>query len=275
MQIDGNTRLIGFFGSTYRTSKMYTMYNAALQALGLNYLYVPFAVRDLGQAVAGVRHLGVAAVGVTVPYKIDIMSHLDVIDSDAARIGAVNVVINNEGSLVGRNTDGKGALRALQEAVSVRGRHVTLLGAGGSARAIAFALRDAGAHLLILNRTEQHAEELAAAVGDDTRSGGLERLSSALRESSILINTTTIGMAGTPEEGQSPVPDELLRSEIIMMDIVSEPRETPLLHAAQARGCRVVYGDRMLLWQGVYKFQMYTGVEPPIEVMEQAMERVR
>jgi shikimate dehydrogenase len=157
----------------------------------------------------------------------------------------------------------------------VRGRHVTLLGAGGSARAIAFALRDAGAHLIILNRTEQHAQELAEAVGDNTRSGGLGRINSALRESSILINTTTIGMAGTSEEGQSPVPDDLLRPEIIVMDIVSEPRETPLLRAAQARGCRVVYGYRMLLWQGVYKFQMYTGVEPPIDVMEQAMERVR
>jgi shikimate dehydrogenase len=273
--INGQTRLIGFFGSTYQTSKMYAMYNAAIQALGLNYVYVPFAVDDLEQAVAGVRHLGVAAIGITIPYKVEIMPYLDELDSDARRIGAVNVVVNRGGRLTGSNTDGRGALRALQEQCEVQQQQITLLGAGGAARAIAFALRDAGGSVTVINRTEQHAHDLAAAVGGDTTGGGMEQLTGALSHSTIVINTTPVGMANTPQEGQSLVPAHLLQPHMTVMDIVSNPRETRLLQDAQQAGCRVVYGYRMLLWQGIDKFRLYTGVEPPIEVMEQAMEQAK
>jgi shikimate dehydrogenase len=275
MQINGQTRLIGFFGSTYQTSKMYAMYNAAIEALGINFMYVPFAVDDLQQAVAGVRHLGIAAIGITIPYKIDIMPYLDEIDTDAQRIGAVNVVVNRNGRLIGSNTDGRGALRALQEQVEPRNQHVTLLGAGGAARAIAFVLHDAGCPTIILNRTEENAHQLAREVGGSTTGGSLEHLPEALQQSTIVINTTPIGMANTPQAGQSPIPADLLQPEMTVMDIVSNPRETALLQAASARGCRLVYGYRMLLWQGVYKFELYTGIEPPVEVMEQAMEAIK
>jgi shikimate dehydrogenase len=251
------------------------MYNAAITALGLNYAYVPFAVADLAQAVAGVRHLGIAAVGVTIPYKIDIMPYLDELDSDAQRIGAVNVVVNQGGWLVGRNTDGHGAVRALEEQTPVRGQCVTLCGAGGAARAIAFALRDAGAELVILNRTAARAAELAQVVGGSTSSGDFRQLPAALARSTLVVQTTPVGMANTPDAERSPIPADLLRPDMTVMDIVSNPRETVLLQQARARGCRVVYGYRMLLWQGIYKFQHYTGVEPPIAVMEQAMEAVK
>src|SRR6266516_121098 len=142
-KINGETNVIGFFGATYRTSKMYAMYNAAFEALGLNYIYIPFIVQDLAKAVEGVRNLGVQALGVTIPYKIEILPYLDELDSDAQRIGAVNAVINSGGRLIGANTDGKGAVRALQEATSIAGKKVILLGAGGAARALAFALADA------------------------------------------------------------------------------------------------------------------------------------
>jgi shikimate dehydrogenase len=274
-EINGQTRLIGFFGSTYQTSKMYAMYNAAIQALGLNYVYVPFAVNDLEQAVAGIRHLGVAAIGITIPYKVEIMPYLDELDSDAQRIGAVNVVVNRDGRLIGSNTDGRGALRALQEQSEVQQRQITLLGAGGAARAIAFALRDAGATVTIINRTAQYAHDLAAAVGGDTTGGGIEQLAHAVSRSDIIINTTPVGMANTPQEGLSLVPAHLLRPDMTVMDIVSNPRETRLLQDAQQAGCRVVYGYRMLLWQGIDKFRLYTGVEPPIEVMQQAMEQAK
>jgi shikimate dehydrogenase len=275
MNIDGKTRLIGFFGSTYQTSKMYALYNAAIQALRLNCLYVPFAVNDLAKAVEGVRHLGIAAIGVTIPYKVDIIPYLDRLDSDAQRIGAVNVVVNQEGILVGSNTDGKGALRALHEQVVYAGQHVVLLGAGGAARAIAFALADAGCTITIVNRTLAHAQDLAAAVGGRVKAVGFETLPELLQASNIIIQTTPVGMANTPQEGQTPIPAALLRPEMTVMDIVSNPRETPLLHDALQAGCRVVYGYRMLLWQGVDKFSLYTGVEPPVEVMEQAMEAVK
>lgn len=271
MHINGETKLIGFFGTTYRTSKMYAVYNAALQALGLNYLYVPFAVDDLAQAVAGVRHLGVAAVGVTVPYKIAILPYLDALDTAAQQIGAVNVVVNESGRLVGGNTDGLGALRALEERGPVRSKPVLLLGAGGAARALAFALHAAGARLHILNRTVAHAQDLAAAVGPDVQVGGYALLPAVLRPETIVINATSVGMVNTPEVERSLVPAHLLHPSMRVMELVSVPHATRLTRDAVAAGCTVVYGDRMLLWQSVYKFKMYTGVEPPVEVMEAAL----
>lgn len=271
MKIDGGTKLIGFLGSTYRTSKMYAIYNAAMEALGLNYIYVPFVVDDLQKAVDGIRHLGVAAAGVTIPYKISIIPYLDELDDESRHVGAVAVVMNRDGRLVGGTTDGKGALRALGEKTEVRGKRVTMVGAGGAARAIAFSLKQAGAEITVLNRAEEIA--MAASLGKDIGCpwGDLSQLAETAARSEILINTTPMGMANTPLEGKSLVPRELLRRGMTVMDIVTTPRETRLLQDAAAAGCGVVHGDSMLLWQAVYKFQMYTGVEPPIDVMRQAM----
>jgi shikimate dehydrogenase len=241
----------------------------------LNYIYVPFVVRDLQRAVEGVRHLGVAAVGVTIPYKISIIPFLDELDAEARRVGAVAVVVNRDGRLIGGTTDGQGALKALQEQSDVVGKKVVLLGAGGAARAIAFSLREAGGSLTVLNRAEEI--DLAESLGKDLGCpwGDFSRLGSAVTEADLLIQTTPVGMANTPLAGRSLVPAELLRKDMTVMDIVTNPRKTQLLQDAERRGCRVVYGDRMLLWQAVYKFRLYTGVEPPVEVMEQAMERMR
>jgi shikimate dehydrogenase len=275
MQIDGRTRLIGFFGSTYKTSKMYAMYNAAIKALGLNFIYVPFVVDDLEKAVMGVKHLGIAAIGVTIPYKIEIMKYLDEIDLDAQRIGAVNVIVNQDRKLMGGNTDGQGALKALKEKTEVKNQKIAIFGAGGSARAIAFSLADAGGHITILNRTEEKAKELALAVGENIQYGGFHSLTSTLKESQIIINTTPVGMINTSQEGQSIIPENLLRPDMTVMEIVSKPRETKLVQDARKKGCNIVYGYRMLLWQGIYKFKRYTNVEPPMEIMEQAMEAVK
>ncbi len=272
MKINGETKLIGFLGSTYRTSKMYALYNAAMEALGLNYLYVPFIVKDLQKAVEGIRHLGIAAVGVTIPYKLTIIPFLDELDAEAKQAGAVAVVWNRDGKLIGGTTDGQGALKALQEKTDVADKPVTLIGAGGAARAIAFSLRQAGAKLTILNRVEEidMAESLAKDLGCPW--GDFSRLESSVSQSEIIIQTTPVGMANTSLSSRSLVPPELLRPDMTVMDIVTNPRKTKLLEDAENRGCRVVYGERMLLWQGVYKFKLYTGIEPPVEVMEQAMK---
>ena len=273
MKINGETKLIGFFGSTYRTSKMYAIYNTAMEALGLNYIYVPFVVHDLQKAVDGLRHLGIAAAGVTIPYKISIIPFLDELDAEAKSVGAVAVVVNRDGKLIGGTTDGQGGLKALQEKTDVTGKKVVLIGAGGAARAIAFSLHQAGGKLTVLNRVEEI--EMAESLGQDLGCpwGDLSRLEPSVSEADIIIQTTPAGMANTPLAGKSLVPAELLRPDMTVMDIVTNPRITQLLQDAENRGCRVVYGDRMLLWQGVYKFKLYTGVEPPVEVMEQAMEK--
>ena len=266
-KINGETQIIGFFGATYKTSKMYAMYNAAFEALGLNYAYIPFIVKDLEKAVEGIRHLGIKAIGVTIPYKIDIIPYLDELDRDARRIGAVNAVINNNGKLLGANTDGKGAVKALQEVTDIAGKKVLLLGAGGAARAIAFALADEGGNVVIVNRTKEAAEDLAKAV--DCKYETLDKLEQEIKGAHVVINATSVGMA--PTENESLVKKALLSPELIVMDLVSHPKETKLLKEAKERGCKIVYGDRMLFWQGVLKFQVYTGVEPPIEVMEKAL----
>src|SRR5579875_1158515 len=198
--INGETQVIGFFGATYRTSKMYGMYNAAFEALGMNYIYIPLIVKDLAKAVEGVRHLGIKAIGVTIPYKIDVIPYLDELDSDASRIGAVNAFVNRDGWLLGANTDGKGAVKALEEVTTIAGKKVVLLGAGGAARAVAFAVTDAGAEVVILNRTEESAASLAKAA--HARAAALANVEQEIQDAAILINATSVGM--TPAEHESP-----------------------------------------------------------------------
>ena len=271
MKIDGETKLIGFLGSTYRTSKMYAIYNAAMEALGLNYLYVPLIADDLEKAVDGIRHLGISAAGITIPHKISIIPFLDELDEESRAVGAVAVVLNRDGKLIGGTTDGKGGVRALREKTEVEDKTVTLIGAGGAARAIAFSLKQAGSRLTVLNRIEEI--EMAKSLGEDIGCpyGDLSELEPNVGKSDIVINTTPVGMAGTPLEGMSLIREDLLRPELTVMDIVTKPRDTQLLQDAAGMGCQVVRGEMMLLWQGVYKFEMYTGVEPPVDVMERAM----
>jgi len=270
IEINGETQIIAFLGATYRTSKMYGMYNAAFAALGLNYIYVPFVVKDIAKAAEGIRHLGIKAAGVTIPYKLSIMPYLDTLDTDAQRTGAVNTILNLDGTLVGANTDGKGALKALQEVTTLAGKKIVLLGAGGAARAIAFALADAGAHVVIINRTNTTALALAKAVACTYQT--LDNLEQEIKDAHIVINATSVGMG--LNNNTSLLNKDMLSSHLIVMDIISHPKETKLLQDAKEQGCTIVYGDRMLFWQGVLKFQLYTGVEPPLEVMEKAIMQV-
>jgi len=267
MNIDGNTKLVGFFGSTYKTSKMYQLYNIAFEALKLNYVYIPFVVDDLKKAVDGIKALNISGVGVTIPYKIAIIPFLDMLDVDAKRIGAVNVVINSNGRLIGGNTDGAGGLKALKEQTVVKGKKVILLGAGGASRALAFSIKDEGGKLTILSRTLSEAEKIAKAV--DCRSDSLDKLAHHIKDVDIVINSTSVGMS--PNSNESIVPKTLLRSGLIVFDIVSNPKETKLLKEAKEAGCKTVYAARMLLWQAVLKFKLFTGVNPPIKVMEKAL----
>lgn len=267
MNINGETKIIGFFGSTYKTSTMYAIYNAAFDTLGQNVVYIPFCVDDLEKAVNGVKHLGIKAVGVSIPYKIDIIKYLDGLDRDAKRTGAVNVVVNKNGKLIGSNTDGKGAVKALQEVTQIKNKKILLLGGGGAARAIAFAVKDEGAEVIIINRTYAFAQNLAQAVG--CRMAGMDKLAEEIKNIDILINATSVGMS--PNENASPVPKSLLSGDLVVMDVVARPAETSLLKDAKEKGCSVVYAKRMLFWQAVLKFPLYTGIKPPISVMEKAI----
>ncbi|KKQ37339.1 MAG: Shikimate dehydrogenase [Candidatus Roizmanbacteria bacterium GW2011_GWA2_37_7] len=270
-KINGKTKLIGFFGSTYKSSKMYKLYNTAFEALDLNYCYVPCAVDDLEKAFSGVLHLGFRAIGVSFPYKESIIPYLDELEPEAAAIGAVNVVTHQNGKLIGGMTDGLGAVCALEEVVKIDGSTVVVLGAGGAAKAIAYELSKHHCSLKILNRTIEKARDFAQKI--DAQSNGYDILPQVVQQADILINATSVGMY--PDAGACLVDESLMSSKITVMDIIGKPHETELLKRAKRAGSKVIYADRMLLHQAIVKFKYYTGVDAPIAVMEKVMQDMR
>lgn len=268
MTIRGDTKIIGFIGSTFKTSKMYALYNAAFKALHLNYVYVPFAVYDLKIAIEGIRQLGIKGVGVTIPYKIEVVKYLDKLDKNAGRIGAVNVIINKNGKLIGGNTDGLGCIKALKEVTTIKNKKILLLGAGGAARSIAFAVTDEGGDLLILNRNINRAKQIAEKI--NVRSNSLGLIAQEIKQADILINATSVGMK--PDNNVSLIDIKLLHKKLVVLDVVTNPKDTKLMRDAKKTGCKVVYGERMLFWQAVLKFKMFTGFDPPVEVMEKTLK---
>lgn len=242
------------------------MHEAGYAALGLPFTYVPFAVTDVEGALRGMRALGIRGFGVSMPYKLDVMPLLDAIEPTAARIGAVNTIVNDGGRLTGHNTDAYGAVRALSEAMEVAGKRVVVVGAGGAARAVGFGLVEARARLHVVNRTREKGEALAHALG--ATSGGLEDLGDP-SAFDALVNASSAGMAEYGAE--SPVPERTLRPGLVVMDIVYKPIRTRLLAEAERRGATTVHGGRMLLWQACRQFELYTGVAAPEHAMNAAL----
>lgn len=250
-----------------------SMHEAGYRALGLSFTYVPFEVRDLRDAIAGMRGLGIRGFGVSHPFKQEVMPLLDALDPVAARIGAVNTIVNDEGRLVGHNTDWIGAIGALEEARGdepLAGVSVLLLGAGGAARAIAFGLAQKGARTTIANRDAAKAAALAAEVGGvgaSTGSAPFEERERAAKYD-VVINATSLGQKDVGLA--SPVPGRALRAGQIVMDIVYKPVATELLAEARQAGAVTVHGGRMLLFQAAAQFEVYTGKKAPLGAMEAA-----
>ncbi len=246
-----------------------SMHEAGYRALGLAYTYVPFEVRDLAGAVTGMRALGIRGFGVSQPFKEQVVALLDALDPVAGRIGAVNTIVNDDGRLVGHNTDWIGATRALEEARSIPGARVLLLGAGGAARAIAFGLRERGAVTTIANRDRARAERLAGDIG--ARAADLDEARRAA-DYDIVVNATAVGQSGSGETAASPVPAESLRAGQVVMDIVYKPVRTRLVETAGDRGATVIHGGRMLLHQAAAQFELYTGRPAPLSALEAALK---
>ncbi len=268
--INGQTRLFGIIGDPVEHSLSPVMHNAAFKALGLNAVYVPMCPSDLEEGFGGLRALGFVGVSVTVPFKVAVMPLLDAVDPVARDIGAVNTLHfqqTPEGKVVchGCNTDWLGANQALGEALAPAGRTVLLIGAGGAARAIGFGLRQAGASILLTNRTEAKGIQLAAELGATF----IPAAAVPEVRADALVNTTSVGMQ--PHGEAIPIDPDLLGRFGVVMDIVYAPLATRLLREAAARGCRTIDGLRMLLYQGVAQFRLWTGQEPPVKVMHEAL----
>jgi shikimate dehydrogenase len=243
------------------------MHNAAFRALGLDAVYLAFDVRPtaLAGAVAGLRALRARHFAVSIPHKETVMAHLDAVDDTARRIGAVNTVTLREGRLVGTNTDWIGAVRALERETQLAGRRAVVLGAGGTARAAVYGLRERGAQVAILNRTPERAAALARELGADS-AGDLADLARVPHD--VLVNTTSVGL----RSDASPVPAEALRAGSVVLDAVYDPERTRLLRDAEARGARVVAGKWMLVHQAAAQLETWTGLEAPIDVMAAAFD---
>ena len=277
MGISGKTRVCAIIGDPVEHSLSPVMHNAAFKELGLNLVYVAFTVttKELKTAISGARNLGLRGLSVTMPHKNAVMNYLDEVDATAKSIGAVNTILNNQGKLVGYNTDGVGAMIALQEnGVSPEEKKLVLLGAGGAAKAIAYQAAQDVEELVILNRTPEKAKALAEMLqknfGKKVKGGTLSSkvLKEDLKEADILVNATSVGMH--PDVNSSPVPSSLLKRDLCVMDIIYNPLETKLLEDAKAAGAKVVSGIEMLIYQGAVSLEIWTNCPAPVEVMRTA-----
>lgn len=278
MEISGRTKLCCVIGDPVEHSLSPVMHNAAFKELNLDFVYLAFTVRkdELRNAIAGARSLQVHGLNVTMPHKTAIMKYLDEIDSTAKSIGAINTILNAEGRLVGYITDGAGAIKALKEnGVSLDGKKLLLLGAGGAAKAIAFHAAQEVEKLKILNRTTQKAKELAEALHKkfDKRISGnslsSEIIKKELEDADILVNATSVGMH--PNVDQSLVDSRWLRPDLCVMDIIYNPLETKLAKDAKSVGAKVISGIEMLVYQGAASFEIWTNHPAPVKVMKEAV----
>jgi len=278
MGISGKTKVCAIIGDPVEHSLSPVIQNAAFKELGLNLIYVAFTVttRELQTAILGARSLGIRGLNVTMPHKKAVINYLDEVDSTAKSIGAVNTVINNNGRLIGYNTDGNGAIIALQKnGVYLKEKKLVLLGAGGTAKAIAYkAAQDVG-QLIILNRNLENSKKLVEmlqkAFGKKVRGGVLSSkiLEEELETTDILVNATSVGMH--PNVNISPVPSNLLTRDLCVMDIVYNPQETKLALDAKSVGAKVVSGIEMLIYQGAIAFEIWTNCPAPVGIMRDAV----
>lgn len=270
--VDGRTQLFGIIGRPVTHSMSPAMHNAAFAELGLNGVYVPMQPSDVQQGFAGLRALGFVGVSVTVPFKVEIMGLLDQVDAVAHKIGAVNTLLferSDAGDVIshGYNTDWLGANQALANEMTLAGSTVLVLGAGGAGRAVGFGLIEAGARVILTNRTAAKGQALATQLGCPF----VAAPDIATIQADALVNTTSVGMH--PNVDGLPIAAELLDRFRVVMDIVYAPLQTRLLREAEQRGCRTIDGLQMLLHQGAAQFKLWTGQDAPLATMREALLR--
>jgi len=276
--ITGKTSVFGIIGDPVEHSLSPGMHNAAFRSVGLDHIYVPFKVKreELEDAINGARAMGIRGLNVTIPHKTEVIKYLDYLDIAAGLIGAVNTIEFGQNGAVGHNTDGIGAIRAIEDFTTVKKKKIMVLGAGGAARAISFQLLLSEAESLVIsNRTIEKAQELK-----DDLSEKLDQevmitdlgtdLEKELKDTDILINTTPIGMY--PNINHKPlITSDMMHKDLIVNDIVYNPLKTGLIIEAEKAGAKTISGIKMLMYQGIESFRIWTGIEPPVEVFQSAL----
>jgi shikimate dehydrogenase len=267
LTVTGRTRLAAVIGDPVGHSLSPVIHNAAFQARHLDWVFVALEVPEgsAGEALAGMRAMGIRGLSVTMPHKAAVLPHLDEVGEDAAALGAVNCVTLVDGRLVGANTDGPGFIDSVEEQhVEVAGCRVLVLGAGGAGRAVVRALgRSGAAEIGVVNRGAERREQAVALGGPAAR--GAEAAEAPDFE--VVVNATPIGMG---DRVALPLDAGLLTSDHVVVDLVYEPLDTALLTAARAAGAQAIDGVGMLVHQAGRAFRQWTGQDPPIEAMTTA-----
>jgi shikimate dehydrogenase len=280
MEINAHTQFCGVIGNPVEHSLSPAIHNAAFRKLGLDFVYLAWRVERIGDALNGLRALGnFRGASVTIPHKVAAVPFLDEVESTARHIGAINTIVSTGGKLTGYNTDATGALRALKEGgAGLKGQRVAMVGSGGAARAIAFALAAEGAidGMDLLGIDDKERKTLATDLRSKTTIAihdthlNEASLKKVLANVEVLIHCTPTGMS--PKVQDTCVPASLLHAGLTVMDIVYNPRETRLLKEAKATGCRTIPGLEMFLHQAAAQFELWTNQPAPTDVMRRVLE---
>lgn len=280
MEINVETKFCGIIGNPVEHSLSPAIHNAAFRRLALNYVYLAWRVESIGDAIKGLRALGnFRGASVTIPHKVSAVPFLDEIEPTARQIGAINTIVLEQGRLVGFNTDATGALRALREGgATLAGQRIVMMGSGGSARAIAFALAaESKAEALMLLGVDDKervalARDLRAKTSVTVEEYSLDEraLGRIVPDAQVLIHCTPVGMS--PRADATCVPAALLHPGLTVMDVVYNPRETKLLKEAKRSGCKTISGIEMFLNQAVAQFELWTNQPAPVDVMRFVLE---
>lgn len=276
--IKGSTNIVALIGHPVEHSFSPPMHNRAFEKLNMDYAYVAFDVEpaNLKSAIEGAKALNIKGFNVTIPHKISVMEFLDEIDEVASLIGAVNTI--DFKNMKGYNTDGIGAVKAIEEVTSIKGKNVVIAGAGGASRAISFYIAKYGADTMtILNRNPLKAQNLASDVSNsgligEVKSDSISEINAYLADADILIDTTPVGMH--PNVDDEPIAtSQNMHEDLVVFDAVYNPNETVLLKEAIKAGAKPVYGIKMLLYQGAESFKIWTGHDAPVDEMEMALRK--
>jgi shikimate dehydrogenase len=291
--INAKTKILAVIGDPIEHSMSPLIHNAVIQSLGLNYVYIAFRVepKELENAIKAIRAFHITGINITIPHKVASMQFVDEIDSLALEIGAINTIKNEDGRLKARNTDAEGSFLALKGAgFDLEKKKCVMLGAGGVAKAIAFILAGVADELIIVNRTLDKANELKAHLDAylsnpknknhpytkkkmirtkiQTLSFSENTLKSAITNSNLLINCTSVGMCPNVNESPTDKFNLTFPEDLLVFDTIYNPIETKLLKKARSCGCRTLSGADMLVNQGASAFQWWTGAEPDRQIMQ-------
>lgn len=276
--ITGKTKVTGVIGHPIEHSMSPPMHNNAYNQKRMDYVYVAFHVQpeDIEKLISSSKTLNIRGLNVTIPYKTTIIPYLDEIDETAEKIGAVNTIQFKDGVAKGYNTDGIGAIKAIQQHTTLQDKHILIIGAGGASKAIAFTLiNEKISSLTIANRSKDNAEKLIKNIKKQTKFTNIKyqpinTADKIIKDVNIIINTTPIGMYPN-HEVKPPIKTDNINNKHVVMDIIYNPLETQLLKYARQNGATTINGTSMLINQGLESFEIFTGQKATYKSFEEVL----